>query len=172
MKLLDYKNWNIKKMVKEFVVMALIIFVVSNVFSYLRKPELQSSHLPSVSSALVSGKYFDSKKFEGKPLLIHFWATWCPVCKTEAGNIQTVSEYYNVLTIAVNSGSDEEIVSYLTKQGVDYKVINDLHSEWARMYNVGVFPTTFIYNSNGEIAFSEVGYTSTLGLLARMWWAE
>ncbi len=172
MKLLDYKNWSVKKILKELAIMALIVFVASNVFSYLRKPDLQDSHLPKIQSELVSGKLFDSKEFEGKPLLIHFWATWCPVCKTEAGNIQTVSEYYNVLSIAVKSGSDEEIRSYLKEQGVDYRVINDVGSKWARMYSVGVFPTTFVYNSKGEIAFSEVGYTSTIGLLARMWWAQ
>jgi len=172
MKFLDYKSWNIKKIVREIAIMGLIIFVVSNALSYIRKPDLQSSQLPTISAPLSNGEVFNSNAFKNRPLMIHFWATWCPVCKREAGNIQTVSEYYNVLTIAVKSGSNEEINRYLKEQGVDYRVINDINSKWANLYSVGVFPTTFIYNAEGTIAFTEVGYTSTLGLLARMWWAE
>ncbi len=40
-----------------------------------------------------------------KPILLHFWATWCPTCKFEAPNIEKVSKDYEVITIAVQSGT-------------------------------------------------------------------
>ena len=172
MKLLDYKNWSIKKILKEIAVMALMVLVISNVLSYVRKPELADSQLPRINELLINGEQFDSTAYEGKPLLIHFWATWCPTCKAEADNIQRLSEYYDVVTFAVKSGSSMELTNYMNDREFDYHVINDEDGQWARQFNIEGYPTTFVYDSAGQVSFSEVGYTSTLGLLFRMWWAN
>ena len=168
---MNFKTWNIKKILKESVIMLVIVLVVSNALSYIRKPDFSSSQLPQLNETLINGAIIESKTFEGKPLLLHFWATWCPVCKAEADNIQRLSKYYNVVTIAVKSGSDREIDETLKKRHFNYNVINDSEGKWAKMYNIEAYPTTFIYDRSGEIAFSEVGYSSTLGLALRMWWA-
>ena len=171
MKLLDYKNWRIKKILKEIAIMALMVLVISNVLSYIRKPDLADSQLPKIQELLISGEQFDSEMYRGKPLLIHFWATWCPTCKAEADNIQRLSKYYNVLTFAVKSGSDNKLTGYMNDRGFDYKVINDEAGKWASVYKVEGYPTTFIYDNKGKVSFSEVGYTSSMGLFIRMWWA-
>ncbi len=153
---------------KEIAIGALILFVVSNVLSYLRKPTLESTRLPQIQNRLIDGSMFDTKKVQGKPLVIHFWATWCPTCKAEASNIQAVSKKYEVLSIAVNSGSDEALKAYMKEQGLGYRVLNDTQGIWANKFKVEAFPTTFIYDGKGELKFTEVGYTTTAGLLARM----
>jgi thiol-disulfide isomerase/thioredoxin len=120
-------------------------------------------------------KTLESKTYtidNSKPILIHFWATWCPVCKTEASNIQTLSKRYQVITIAVKSGSNKEINNYLQEHHLNFKVYNDNDSNLSRKFNVNVFPTTFIYDKNKNLVFSEVGYTSTLGLYMRMLWSS
>ncbi len=162
------KNWKLKKIVKEIVIALLMIFVVSNVMSYLRKPTLESNVLPQIEVKLLDGSAFSSKAIEGKPIIIHFWATWCPTCKLEAGNIQSVSEKYTVLTIAVQSGDDRKIESYMKKNGLNFKVLNDVDGLWAKKFKVEAYPTTFIYDSKGELRFTEVGYTTTSGILARL----
>lgn len=161
-------NWNIKKIFKEIVIGALILFVLSNVLSYLRKPDLKNTVFPETKSKLISGIFFESKSVEGKPVLIHFWSTNCPICELEIPNIQSVSKKYEVLSIAINSGSDEMLQAYMKKHGLDFRVINDTHGIWAKQFKIEVFPTTFIYSSKGELQFTEVGYTTTAGLLARL----
>lgn len=155
-----------KSILKELLIGAVILFVVSNVISYLRKPALDSTHLPKIEARLIDGS--EVKVQEGKPIVIHFWATWCPTCKLEASNIQKLSESYEVFTIAVNSGDDAVIEAYLKERDLNFKVINDKTGMWAERFNVEAFPTTFIYDAKGELKFSEVGYTSTAGLLARL----
>ncbi len=152
--------------------MALMVVVIANVLSYIRKPELTDGQLPKIKTLLISGEQFDTAAFEGKPLLIHFWATWCPTCKAEADNIQRLSSYYNVVTFAVSSGDDAAVKTYMKERGFDYAVINDNEGRWAEQFSVQGYPTTFIFDSSGEVSFSEVGYTSTLGLLVRMWWSN
>jgi len=166
------KEFSYKKAIKEFLTFALILFVVSNVISYVRKPTLSSSRLPAIVKKTINQQNFSFKEDRKRPLLIHFWATWCPTCKVEADNIQRLSEHYDVMSIAVRSGSDEELKQYMSERGFDYKVINDANGEIANLFSIGGYPTTFIYNSEGYLEFSEVGYTSTLGLFARMLWAN
>jgi len=160
----------VKKIAKEILAGAVLVFILSNIISYIRKPVLDSDHLPEFEVMLLSGDTF--LKPEGKPLMIHFWAGWCKVCKLEASNIQSVSEQYEVLTIAVNSGDDSSVKAYLKEHGLTFKVLNDVDSRWAKKFKVKAFPTTFIYDSQGELKFTEVGYTTTAGLLARISMAD
>ena len=76
------------------------------------------------------------------------------------------------MTIAVNSGDDEEIKKFMQSKEASFDVIHDRESKLAQNFYVEVFPTTFIYNAEGKLVFSEVGYTSTAGLVARMAWAK
>ncbi|MEA3330284.1 MAG: redoxin domain-containing protein, partial [Campylobacterota bacterium] len=101
---------------------------------------------------------------------IHFWATWCPACSMEASNIQTISEHYEVLTFAVKSDKNE-IGKYMKENTLNFNVINDKSGFIAHKFKISVYPTTFIYDKDKNLVFSEVGYTSTWGLWLRMWWA-
>ena len=151
----------IKHYFKEILISLILITLILNIVSYYRSQDLNTTNFPMKEIS-----------FNNKPLMVHFWATWCPVCKIEAPNIQQVSKHYNVITIAVNSGSDENIKQYLKENNLDFKVINDQKSNHSQMFNIKVFPTTIIYDKDKKVVFSEVGYTSTLGLYLRMWWAS
>ena len=161
---------NFRSIIKEVAKVALLMFILSNIMSYLRQPNLASTQLPKIEAKLLNGSLYSMK--EGKPLLLHFWALWCPTCKLEASNIESVSKKYNVLTIAVNSGSDEKIKAYMKENELTFNVINDTDGTWAKQFKVEAYPTTFIYDSKGELSFTEVGYTSTAGILARLEWIK
>lgn len=164
------KKWNFKSILKEILIVVVLMFILSNIMSYLRKPDLASSQLPKIELQLLDGSIFTVSK--DQPILIHFWALWCPTCKFEASNIEAVSKKYNVLTIAVNSGSDAKVQAYMQEQNLSFKVFNDSEGTWAKQFKVEAYPTTFIYDAKGELSFSEVGYTSTAGLLARFEWIK
>lgn len=156
----------IKKYLKEAIVFVVALFVISNAFSYYRSQDLNKDKLDVESVELLSGKTYEIP--QNKPVLIHFWATWCPTCKFEAPNIQKISKDYEVITIAVQSGTKQEIQNYLDEHKLDFKVVNDVDGYYSRKFNIKAFPTTFIYNSKKKLKFSEVGYTTTAGLYSRM----
>lgn len=155
---------------KEIAIFGLLVLIVSNVVSYMRKPTLESTQLPNIEVRLLDGSLFHV--VEGQPLIVHFWALWCPTCKFEASNIEAVSKEHNVITIAVNSGSDEKLQTYMKERGFSFKVLNDEKGKWTKQFNVEAFPTTFIYDAKGVLRFTEVGYTTTAGLLARLQWIQ
>ena len=161
------KNWSIKKIIKEVVTTLLILFVVSMALNYMRKPTTDSI-LPDIKANLISGENISFRGDGTKPIIIHFWATWCPTCKLEAPNLESIKDDAHLVTIAVNSGTDEELKSFMKERGYTYKVVNDKSSKISERFGVGAFPTTFIYDSNGTLKFSEVGYSTTLGLKARI----
>ena len=162
----ELKHWG-----KEALILGIMLFITANAISYFRAPDIKDKSLPEISTFLSNGELFSTADYQGQPILIHFWATWCPTCKLEASNIQTLSEDYKVITIAVKSGSDTKINTYLKEHGFDYKVINDNGGQLSKGFDVQAYPTSLIYDKNSTLRFSEVGYTSTLGLYARMWWA-
>jgi len=161
---------NYKKVLKEIVIGVVLLFIFTNIISYLRKPELSSTHVPALNVELINGTSYIPQ--EGKPLVIHFWATWCPTCKLEASNIERLSQSYEVLTIAVNSGDNAKINAYMKQRDLHFRVVNDSDGTFAKKFNVEAYPTTFIYDASGELKFTEVGYTSTAGLLARVKMSE
>lgn len=157
------------KYFKEILIFFIVMTIFTNILSLYRSNNLNKEALNISAVTLLHNKPYVLPKNE--PILIHFWASWCPTCKVEAPNIQTISENYNVLTVALKSGSDTEIEEYLKSRNLNFNVVNDMDGTITKKFEISIFPTTIIYDKNGEIAFSDVGYTSTLGLWLRMWWA-
>jgi len=166
------KKLKLKKIIKELFIGLVVLFIVSSLLNYIRQPTLLDRYLPDLITKTIDSKEIDIENYNGKPILIHFWATWCPICKMELSNIERVSKKYSVITIAVQSGSDEEIKEYIREHQVSFVVINDDDGKISKSFDVEIFPTTFIYGSSGEILFSEVGYSTTAGLISRMILAE
>ena len=107
-----------------------------------------------------------------KPLLVHFWATWCGICKLEQNSIQSIHADYPVITIAMQSGSDAEIQAYLDEHQLNFPVINDASGELSARYGVKGVPASFIVDGRQQIIAVERGFTTEWGLRLRLWWAK
>ena len=160
----------LKHYLKEIAIFIVVMTIFANILSIYKSSDLNNEALTLNSITLMNNELYSFKK--DKPILIHFWATWCPTCKLEASNIEMISKQYEVISVAVNSGSNKEIQNYLNEHGFTFKVVNDQQSIYSSEFKIAAFPTTFIYDKNRDLVFSEVGYTSTIGLYFRMLWAS
>jgi thiol-disulfide isomerase/thioredoxin len=156
----------IKKYLKEGIVFIVMLTVAMNAMSYYRSLDLNKDNLDIKSFKLLNNTEYTLP--QNKAIIVHFWATWCPTCKFEASNIEKISKDYEVITIAVQSGTKEEIQEYLNENNLTFKVVNDEDGFYSRKFNIKAFPTTLIYDKNGNQKFSEVGYTTTACLYSRM----
>ena len=161
------EKWTLKRVFKEVLTTLVLFFIISQVMNFIRKPDIKTD-IYAYNLTDIQNEAIEFNEYINEPLIVHFWGTWCPTCKLEASNIETLSESYNVISIAVNSGTDEQIQAYMTEHALDYPVINDTKGALAQKFNIGVYPTTLIYNAKGELKFTEVGYSTTLGLQARI----
>ena len=160
----------IKKYLKEILTFIVVMSLFANIVSLYKSQSISKQPLPPTPLTLLNDTQYSFPS--DKPILIHLWASWCPVCKMEAQNIQRIANHFEVLTIAVKSGSDYTVESYMKENNLSFKVYNDEAGFLAHSYNIPAYPTTFIYNKKGELIFSEVGYTTTFGLWIRMLWAS
>ena len=159
----------LKHYAKEIIIFFIVMTIFMNIVSLYKSSDLNKKPLDMKNVTLLDNSNYQPP--HAKPILIHFWATWCPTCKIEASNIQTLSEHYEVITIAVKSGSNDEINKWLKESGYDFNVVNDNNGFISSNFKIAAFPTTFIYDKDKKLVFSEVGYTSTIGLYFRMWWS-
>lgn len=131
---------------------------------------LVSGPAPEFSGRLLDGAVVTLSDFRGQPVLLQFWATWCPVCSLEQGSIDAIARDYTVLSIALDDASADEVQQWMQAEGVSYRVVRDPGGEIAGVFGVSGVPTSVILDAEGNIRFVEVGYTTELGLRLRLWW--
>jgi len=162
----------ITKISREVLLYGLVFFLISWGINLWRSPPLSREHLPPLSGYLIDGNSTDFFLSGNRPKLLHFWGSWCPICRAEASNIQWIGKHYPVLTVAVQSGDDRTIRSWMKKHNLSYPVQNDPEGRLAKQLHLSVYPTTLIYDGRGRLRFIATGYTTRLGLWARMKWVE
>ncbi len=156
-----------------YIIDFLIIVMLIIAFRSWQQRAMVSGVAPDFQGVLMNGEIAELKKYRGKPVLLHFWATWCPFCKLEESSITAISKDWQVLTIAYQSGDKAEIEKHLKERGLEsWAVISDPESRLGELYGVSSVPTSFIIDANGNIRFREAGLTSAWGLRARLWYAD
>lgn len=131
-----------------------------------------SGGLPKLELRTLDGAAVKLGEPRERPLMLHFWATWCGVCTAESGNVSSVVDAtHDVLTVATTSGNDAQLRRAMSDKGLQWPVVNDSSGDLAQAFGVSAFPTTLYVSRDGQIRATEVGYTTTLGMRVRLWWA-
>lgn len=128
--------------------------------------------VPELQGSLLNGESYSVSTDTRRPLLVHFWASWCPVCILEQETIQAISDNYPVITIAMQSGEAYEVAEYMRQESLQFPVINDPHGILSKRFGVRAVPSSFIVADNNMIVFRETGYTTGIGLRLRLWLAQ
>jgi len=145
-----------------------LFFVLLNAYNSRGAP---SGPAPEISGQLLDGSTVSLRTLRGQPVLVNFWATWCPICGMQQSTIDAIADDYPVLTVAMDEATAGEILAYMKDKGVDYPVLHDPDYRIARQYGVRGIPGNFIIDAAGNIRFVETGYTTSAGLRMRLWWA-
>ncbi|MFN3861807.1 MAG: TlpA disulfide reductase family protein [Roseateles sp.] len=115
----------------------------------------------------LDGTELDLARWRGRPLLVNFWATWCPPCVKE---LPEINQFYNeakgrgwqVLGLAIDQA--EPVKAFLKKTPLDFTValggpeglglVRELGNP------AGGLPFTVVFNAAGEISWRRVGVTT------------
>lgn len=123
----------------------------------------------SLSGPGLRGEALSAEALRGHPAIVHFWATWCGVCRAEEGTIARLATEAPMITVASSSGSASQVEAVLRERGITLPTLVDPEGTLAARFGVGSFPTTLILDSSGKVSWVSVGYTTTLGLKLRYW---
>lgn len=116
-----------------------------------------------------SGKVVTSAQFQGKPLIINSWASWCPFCKVELPAFADAQDQFKnqIVTIAVDRGEPLGVAKqYSDSQGVTGRLVFLLDPSDSFYKSIGGFsmPETIFVNKNGAIAFHKRGPMDASGI--------
>lgn len=149
----------------------LAIALVAGIRAWQQR-DIVSGAAPFLQGALLDERPYALAARPAQPVLVHFWATWCTVCRAEQGAIETIAQDNpNVITVAMQSGSRDEVAKYLGEQGLNFPVLNDPDGRISAAWGVHAVPASFIIDTDGQIRFVEIGYTTAIGLRLRLWLA-
>ena len=160
----------LKRYAKEIISFFIILIIATNLMSYYKSLDLNKQKFDFSTVVLSNNTNFSFDK--NKDFIVYFWGSWCPICKYQSPNIQELKSTYNVLSIAVDSGNNEEIEAYLKSKNLSFDFINDKNNILSKKFNVQAFPTTLVYDKDFNLLFSEVGFTSILSIKLKTWWLK
>ncbi|HEX6988713.1 MAG TPA: TlpA disulfide reductase family protein [Bacillota bacterium] len=127
---------------------------------------------PDFNLQLLQGGTVNLAQFRGRPVLLNFWASWCPPCVEEMPALQQVAGEGRAAVLAVNVGeSGSEAAAFLRRHDIDLPVALDGQGELITRYRVAGLPQTFFIDADGVIRHVERGamtYQEILTILTRM----
>jgi thiol-disulfide isomerase/thioredoxin len=105
----------------------------------------------------LSGERLDLSQYEGKVVFINVWATWCAPCVREIPSIARVRQQFDdsrIEFLLASNETHEQIRQFVNEAFGDTHVVRLENFE---ELGVQAMPTTFIFDSHGELVFSETG---------------
>lgn len=105
----------------------------------------------------TSGKTVTLASLQGHPVVLNFWASWCPPCQAEMPFIERLwqdgtLQRNGLLFYAIDMGEKAETVqSFITSKGYTFPVLLDSNGDISDAYNVRAIPVTFFIDRAGVI---------------------
>lgn len=105
----------------------------------------------------LNNQEIDLDQFKGKTVFINFWATWCKPCLQEMPSIERAQVQLKNQKVIFLLASNEEpdlIKRFIKKHDYTFRFV---HLENMEALNIQALPTTYIFNAEGKLKFSETG---------------
>lgn len=123
-------------------------------------PDLQALYAARLPDP--QGRDTALESFRGEPLLINFWATWCPPCVAEMPDLEALSKSFNeVQFVGIAIDTSANVTKFLAKIPVSYPIVVAGHGgiDLVRAMGnpAGGLPYTVLVNANGRVTEQILG---------------
>ncbi|MDB6145251.1 MAG: peroxiredoxin [Pseudomonas sp.] len=127
----------------------------------------QGVRMPEISLRNAAGESVQLADYQGRPVVINLWATWCPPCRREMPVLQKAqAERDDVVFLFANQAeSPQTVATFLAAQGLQlHNVLFDDGGRLAEQVGSRALPTTIFYQPDGRLLGSHLGELSTASL--------
>ena len=107
----------------------------------------------------LGGKSWTLKEERGKVVVLNFWATWCPPCRKEMPDLETLYQQFKNQGLVILAISDEDagkVKPFITQQKVTYPILLDPQRKVNELFQIEGIPKTFVYDRNGKLVAQSI----------------
>jgi cytochrome c biogenesis protein CcmG/thiol:disulfide interchange protein DsbE len=128
-------------------------------------------YAPEFELTTLNGEEVALSDLRGKAVLVNFWATWCPPCRTEMPAMQRVYDDYSrgeFVVLAVNTTYQDrsaDVVDFVAEQGLKFPILLDNTGAVSNRYQIRSMPTSFFIDPDGLISEIVIGGPMSEALL-------
>ncbi|CAM3546396.1 thioredoxin-like protein [Psychrobacter glaciei] len=155
--------------VKTLLIYGLMFAVIYIAINWWRQPVMPAN--PQLQLIDYQGQTVDLAALsQEKPTLVYFWGTWCSVCSFTSPTINKLAAAndYPVVTVAIKSGTDQELHRYLNENSYRFTTVNDQEGEIFADWQGQVTPS-YIILKDGEMTQGLTGIQPLWSLKLRLW---
>lgn len=109
-----------------------------------------------------AGERLDLSEYEGKVVVLDFWASWCVPCRRSFPWLNDMSEKYaddGLVVIGVNvDRQPESAAEFLERYPADFRIHYDSIGTLARQFGVQAMPSSFVIGRDGKIKNQHLGF--------------
>lgn len=134
-----------------------------------QSPQAGGGTAPAFTLTSTDGEKVSLADFAGKPVVINFWATYCPPCKAEMPLLQKEVGQSGARLVLINEGEGGDAVrSFLRGVGIDQAALLDPDLRVGRAYGMSALPMTVFIRANGTIDRRQIGQLDERVLAAEL----
>ena len=126
---------------------------------------------PDFELITIEGEQVLLSDLRGQAILLNFWATWCPPCRSEMPAMQQVYMDYEqdgFVVLAVNNlrqDQRESVEAFTLEENLSFPVLLDISGSVSARYQVSSMPTSFFIDPDGIIREVVIGGPMSEALL-------
>ena len=107
----------------------------------------------------LQGKMWHLQELRGKVVLVNFWATWCPPCRKEMPDLDTLFNKFKDQGFVVLAISDEEsakVTPFIAEKKISYPILLDPGRRVTESFQVEGIPKSFVYDRAGKLVAQSI----------------
>lgn len=122
---------------------------------------LPGAPAPDFTLQTLDGRTVSLADLRGRPVVVNFWASWCPPCRAEMPLLQAAYEKYQdqgIELLAVNLDESPVAIRTFTEPlGLTFPILLDQGARVTAQYKIIPLPTTFFIGRDGVVRFRQLG---------------